>query len=211
MRYPIHMDLRGKRCVVVGGGKVAERKVQRLLESGARVSLVSPSATPALVDLASSRALTWDREPYQRRHLDGAFLAIAATDVSAVNAQVVRDALEREMLVSAADDPDAGNFITPAAVSRGDLTWTIFTGGSSPTLAAVLGEDLEAMYGSEWGGLATLLGVLRPAIQAIRGDAARKAGVRRIIADQRVREAIQAERFQEAEDRARECLCLSSE
>ena len=148
--YPIYLQLEGRRCVVVGAGKVAERKVAGLRAAGGAVCLVSPEATPGLQALVEEGAVEWKQEPYRTAHLDGAFLAIACSDKRQVNATVVRDAKKRNLLLLVADDPKAGSFISPVQVTRGDLVMTISTGGQSPTLAAVLRERLETQFGPEW-------------------------------------------------------------
>ncbi|MBV9849720.1 MAG: bifunctional precorrin-2 dehydrogenase/sirohydrochlorin ferrochelatase [Armatimonadetes bacterium] len=209
--YPIHADLQGKRCVVVGAGAVAERKVAALRECGALIRLVAPQATPPLQWLAEEGALTWMRNMYHAAHLDGAFLVIAATDLREVNEAVARDAQGRNILVCRADEPAGGNFLSPASVTRGDLVLTVSTSGLSPTLAAVLRRRLEDEFGPEWGPLTALMGCLREGIQAAGDEAARRAAVRRVIDDPIVREGLRGGNFAEAEARARECLSWSSE
>ncbi len=209
--YPIQVDLQDKRCVVVGAGSVAERKVRALRECGGAVRLVAPQATHALQRLAAEGLVTWVRTAYQVAHLDGAFLVIAATDLAEVNAAVARDAQARSLLVCRADDPAGGNFVSAASVTRGDLTLTVSTGGRSPTLAAVVRERLEQDYGPEWDGLTALLGVLRPQVQTVGDEAARRAAVRRVIDDSAVRDALRVGHPVEAEAQARKCLSSSSE
>src|SRR5258708_1636835 len=159
--YPIMVDLTGKQCVVVGAGHVAERKVMGLLVHTANVLLVAPSATAGLEALAWAGRITWVRASYQSAHLEDAFLVIAATDLDEVNEAVVRDARARNILVCRTDVPNEGNFVTPAQVVRGDLILAVSTSGSSPTLAAVLREDLDALYGPEWEQMTELFGALR--------------------------------------------------
>ncbi len=152
--YPISLNLESRLCLVVGGGKVAERKIKALLAAGAAVRLVSPDATPNLAALATDGKLDWRREAYAADGTDtrdGVFLVMACTDNRAVNAEVTRNAQAQQLLVLCADDPAAGNFVSAAQITRGDLVLTVSTGGGSPTLAAVLRERLEAEFGPEWG------------------------------------------------------------
>jgi siroheme synthase-like protein len=155
--FPVFLDLRGKRCVVVGGGAVARRKVAALLEAGAAVTVIAPSATgmPDGVDIIA--------RPFMPEDLAGAWLVIAATDDAEVNARVAREAEARHILVNVVDMPELCTMILPAVVRRGALRIAISTAGASPTLARALKEELEARYGHEYGELVTLLWQLRRA------------------------------------------------
>ncbi|MGO8671848.1 MAG: bifunctional precorrin-2 dehydrogenase/sirohydrochlorin ferrochelatase [Capsulimonadaceae bacterium] len=207
--YSIGLDLAGKACVVVGGGSVACRRARSLIESGGRVRVISPDATPELQSLARDGVLDWIPEPYRPDALDGALLAVAATDDSAVNERITIDGRARGVLVNRVDCPNEGDFIVPATVSRGDLTLTVNTGGASPSLAAVLREDLEAAYGPEWAGLAEVFARLRARLKERHAtDTARKQVVRAILDDVSVRDAIRSGNLCEAEARAVQCLSL---
>ena len=211
MTYPIHLNLQGRRCVVVGGGRVAERKVAGLRDCGADVCLVAPDATEKLRAWAESGTLHWRQSVYQEGCLDGAFLVVAATDSRDVNGQITQDAHGRNLLVCCVDDPGAGNWTSLSVVNRGDLTVTVSTGGKSPTLAAVLREQLGEQFGPEWAGLTELIGDLRASLQAIQSEAARKDAVRTMIEDKNLRTFIQNGQLLEAEARARQCLSSYSE
>jgi precorrin-2 dehydrogenase/sirohydrochlorin ferrochelatase len=210
-RYPIHVDLQGKRCVVVGAGPVAERKVRALLECGANICVVAPLPMQSMEQWAAKGLVTWIQARYESDHLDGAFLVIAATNIADVNADIAREAQERGILVCRADEPDRGNFVSVASMTRGDLTFMVSTGGQSPTLAAVIRERLAKEYGPEWEGLTALIGTLRPQIQAIGDEAARRSAVRQIVDDPAVHEAMRTGHFSEAEARAQKCLSSFSE
>lgn len=209
--YPIYLHLEGRRCIVAGAGKVAERKVAGLRAAGAAVCLVSPEATPGLQQLAEDGLVEWLREPYRSAHLEGAFLVIACTDKRQVNATVARDAKKRSMLLLVADDPKAGSFMSPIQVTRGDLVLTVSTGGQSPTLAAVLRERLEAQFGPEWELLIELMGQAREFVKTNPDEAGRKAAVRRVLDDAEIQAMLSAGQRLEAETRIRECLSLSLE
>ena len=211
MLYPVHLQLKGRGALVVGGGAVAARKVAGLRAAGATVRVVSPDVTPALAVLAEAGEIDWRHETYGTGALDGVFLVLACTDNGAVNAQVTRDAAERRLLVLCADDPDAGSFVSPTAIRRGDLLLTVSTGGSSPTLAAVLREQLENEFGPEWGALTESIRRMRGAIKALPDEAARKAAVRRVLDDPEVHRRLAAGENLEAEARIQECLSLFSE
>lgn len=211
MLYPLHLHLRGRRCLVVGGGPVAARKAAGLTQAGGLVALVSPQAAPALQASAEAGEIEWLQESYAEKHLDGAFLVFACTDSRAVNASVTRDAQARGLLTLSADDPESGDFVSPTVIRRGGLLLTASTQGNSPTLAAVIRERLEAEFGPEWAGLTALIGEARGLLQGSRDEAGRKAAVRRVLADAQVRQLIQDGRQLEAGARVRECLSSSSE
>lgn len=204
--YPLHVNLEGKQCVIVGAGKVAERKIETLRRHGAVIRLVAPQATPTLQALAESGAILWMRSLYHAGHLEDAFLVIAATDLREINATVARDAQERNLLVCCADGFEDGNFTTPAQVTRGDLTLTVSTGGSSPTLAAVLRERLEEQYDPAWAALTVLMGRLRPRLQQWKDESARRSAVRRVLDDPAVWEALTQDDLAGAQSRAETLL-----
>lgn len=156
--YPIVLTNLGQvRCVVVGGGAVAERKVGDLLEGGARPEVVSPTLTPRLLEWREAGCITHIAHDYEPADQTGAFLLIAATDDRAVNAAIAADGEHQGTLVNVADDPEAGNFHTVGAVRQGDLLLTVSTGGASPALAAYIRRELAARYSEEYARLLNLL------------------------------------------------------
>jgi precorrin-2 dehydrogenase/sirohydrochlorin ferrochelatase len=142
-RYPVALAVAGRRCVVVGGGRVAARKVASLLEAGAAVHIVSPTLADDLAALAAAGRVTAERRAYQPGDLRGAFLAIAATDARAVNAAVAAEARAERALVTVCDDPAASDLVGVATIRRGHLTVTISTEGESPAFARLVREELE--------------------------------------------------------------------
>ncbi len=214
MSYPISVNLEGRLCLVVGGGKVAERKIKSLLANGAAVRLVSPEATDTLQALAADGKIDWKREAYTAGGTGAAanvFLTMACTDNRAVNAAVTEDAQARQRLVLCADDSDTGNFVSLAQITRGDLSLTVSTSGGSPTLAAVLRERLEAEFGPEWAEMTALISRQRDQLKAMKSEAERKAAMRRVLDDAEVQSLLRAGKSLEAEARIRQCLFLSSE
>ncbi|MEW5909181.1 MAG: bifunctional precorrin-2 dehydrogenase/sirohydrochlorin ferrochelatase [Thermodesulfobacteriota bacterium] len=159
--YPIFLDIKGKACLVVGGGDVGSRKVKTLLECGACVTVISPEVIKPIQDLAETHIIQWKSHCYNTGDLDGFFLVIGATNDEAINFRISRDALERGMLCNIADRPDACNFILPSLVRRGDLTIAISTSGKSPALAKRLRKELEAHFGSEYSDVLRLMGAIR--------------------------------------------------
>ncbi|MBI2490575.1 MAG: bifunctional precorrin-2 dehydrogenase/sirohydrochlorin ferrochelatase, partial [Candidatus Rokubacteria bacterium] len=141
--YPAFLELGGRRCLVVGGGMVAERRVDGLLAAGATVTVIAPTLTPALAALAAEARIRHDRRTVAPGDLDGFELVLAATDSRQANAAVAVEARQRGGWVNAADDPAHCSFILPALVRRGDLVVAVATGGTSPALARAVREELE--------------------------------------------------------------------
>jgi len=164
--YPVFLDLRGRRAVVIGGGAVAEQKVLGLLSAGAHVTVVSPETTPRLAELAAAGGIDLRRRPYRSGDLAGAWLAIAGTDDRAANAQVWAEAEREGVLLNAVDDLDHCSFIAPAIHREGDITVAVSTSGKSPALAARLRQRVARLIGPAEARLCELLGELRPEVAA---------------------------------------------
>lgn len=156
--YPIFLNIQDKKCVVVGGGNVAWRKVCSLQEAGARVTVVSPEFCP---ELEKETGIERIQQKYDAGLLKGAALVIASTDDGEVNKKVYNDALERGILVNVVDKPELCSFIVPASVMRGDLCISISTGGASPALARNIRENLERHFGEEYNEFTKLLSEMR--------------------------------------------------
>jgi siroheme synthase-like protein len=169
--HPVHLDLRGRPCVVVGGGEVARHKVENLLEAGARVTVVSPTVVPALAALAETHEIVHHPRPYRTGDLTGAALAYVAVDDTAVQTAVAAEAGVTGVFVNVVDAPPLCTFIAPAIVRRGPVVVAISTGGASPALARRMREELETRVGAEYGLAATILAKLRPLVRAAHPDA----------------------------------------
>ena len=159
--YPINLDIQNRHCLVIGGGKVATRKVATLLKCGARVTVVSPEATDMLQSMEMSGSIRLINRPYRTSDLGGMFLVIGATDNKELNRQIYQDAENSGRLCNIADQPDLCNFILPSIVNRGDLILGISTSGKSPAFAKKLRKDLEKIYGDEYVLFLQLMGALR--------------------------------------------------
>jgi precorrin-2 dehydrogenase / sirohydrochlorin ferrochelatase len=155
--YIACLRLKGRRCVVIGGGEVGLEKVEGLLACDADVTLVAPEAHPALVELALEGSIRWDRREYLASDLDGCLIAIAATDNTDVNISVFDDAERRAMLVNVVDVPPLCNFILPAIVRTGPLAVAISTAGASPALAKRMKREIGELFGAPYATLAILL------------------------------------------------------
>ena len=154
--YPINLDIKGRRCLVVGGGAVGTRKVHTLLQCGADVTVISPQATNELSVLAEAGDIAMQKREYSSTDLEGIFLVIGATDDETLNRQVSADAQSRNLLCNIADRPAVCNFILPSIVHRGDLVITVSTSGKSPALAKKLRKALERQFGIEYADLLNL-------------------------------------------------------
>lgn len=163
--YPVYLNLTGKRCLVFGGGPVAEAKIAKLRHSGAAVAVVSPKVTPAIRDAALNGDVEWRDRHYQPGDLEGAFLGIAATDQRKVNQQIFQEAERLGVLLNVVDDPAQCTFIAPSVVQRGPVSVAISTGGASPALARKLREALTKDSALEW---ADLVGVLSEARRELK-------------------------------------------
>jgi siroheme synthase-like protein len=160
--YIACLKLSGRRCVVIGGGEVALEKVEGLLACDGRVTIVAPAAEPPLERYAAEGSITWERRAYAGGgDLEGAFLAIAATDDTDVNIAVYEDAERRAMLVNVVDVPPLCNFILPAIVRTGPLAIAISTAGASPALAKRMKREIEGRFGDSYARLAVLLNEAR--------------------------------------------------
>jgi len=203
--YPLYVDIEGKKCVVVGGGDVAERKVDSLVESGAGVEVVSPEFTPGLLRLAQEGRIKVIHRGYMPGDLKDAMLVIVATDNNELNREVHREAVENNIPVNVVDVPELCTFIVPSTVRRGDLIISISTSGSCPALAKNIRKQLQRVFGDEYARYCELLRDFRVDI-AKRYDSPeeRKRALNRLI-DSDVLELIREGKHQEVEERVRSC------
>lgn len=190
--YPIFLALAGRPCLVIGGGAVAERKVEGLLAQRAVVTVISPTLTARLEELAADGRIRRLSRAYSPGDLAGYQLAFVATDDAGVNAAVAREGRERGVWVNAADDPEHCDFILPSVLRRGELTVAVATGGASPALSRVIREELEGYFGEEYAALAGVVAEVRRELRACgrnpSGETWRRAlngDLRRLLAEGR--------------------------
>lgn len=170
--YPAFIDLKGKNCVVVGGGKVAERKALSLLRAGARVTVISPEITASLDKKKTGKAISHIKRAYRKGDLADAFLVIAATSDEGTNKEVSGDA---PGLVNVADVPSLANFIAPSVVQSGPLTIAVSTSGASPAMASSIRKELETLYGKDFASfIAFLKGLRKKALKELPDKKARE-------------------------------------
>ncbi|MCP4664963.1 MAG: bifunctional precorrin-2 dehydrogenase/sirohydrochlorin ferrochelatase, partial [Deltaproteobacteria bacterium] len=164
---PVFLELQGKTALVVGGGKVALRKVETLIECGAFVHLVSRELTDRLREWVDAGRVRLLGREFREEHLEGVFLVFVATNDSALNKRVSESAQGLGMLVNVADQPAHCNFIVPSMVTRGDLLLAISTAGKSPALARKIREELEVRFGPEYKTFLTLMGGWRKEVLSL--------------------------------------------
>jgi len=156
--YPVYLDLKGRKAVVIGGGKVAERKILSLLKAGAAVTVISPEITKRIAKEKLKGTIRHIQRGYRKGDLKNAFLAIAATDSVNINKKIFEDA---SCLINVVDSPSLCNFIVPSVMKRGPLTIAISTSGISPALSRSIRKELEKLYGPEFAVYLKLLDKIR--------------------------------------------------
>jgi precorrin-2 dehydrogenase / sirohydrochlorin ferrochelatase len=190
--FPIFLKLDGRRCLVVGAGKIAAAKIPGLLEAGAEVQVVAPQASAAVAELADAGLITWEERSFEKEDLQGKFLVIAATSSIELNQTIFAEAQERGVLCNAVDDPDRCDFYYGAVVRRGDLQIAISTAGNSPALAQRLREQLELQFGPEYGDWLEQLGSVRKQLFSSQTDPEARRNLLREIASQHAFDALHA-------------------
>jgi precorrin-2 dehydrogenase/sirohydrochlorin ferrochelatase len=166
--FPVFLNVRRKKCVVVGGGQVAFRKVRMLLDCGASVTVISPVLHPDLSELADKKSIQVIRRSYKPGDLKGAMIVVGATDVKKVNRKVADEARGVGALINVVDDPKPSDFIIPSFFRRGDLTVAVSTAGRSPALARKVRTGLEEKLGDEYRPLVTLINDVRSSLKRQR-------------------------------------------
>jgi siroheme synthase-like protein len=202
--YPVNLVVAGRRCVVVGGGRIAARKIKALLAAGAAVHVVAPNVGEQVDGWAREGRLELDRRPFAPSDLDGAWLATTATGVADVDRAVFEAGEARGIWVNSADDPEHCSFTLMSVVRQGDLVVTIGTGGRSPALAAWLRRRLQAELGPEYAVLLEILAGAREELLAA-GRSTEDAGWQPVL-DSGMLDLIRAGRVDEAKELLRACL-----
>jgi len=172
--YPVFLDLRGRDVLVVGGGPVAERKVETLLAAEARVTVVAPEISSGLRVLESGANVRIRTRSFETGDLEGVFLVVSATDSPVVQQEVAQQARKRRIPVNTVDTPDLCDFIVPAIAQKGDITVAVSTGGKSPVLAAELRNRLARDLTEGAARSVRLLGEVREEVHARIPDPGRR-------------------------------------
>lgn len=204
--YPINLKLAGRRCAVIGGGAVAERKALALISAGANVSVFSPDLTAKLAGLHQEQCLTWVARTYEIGDLNNFFLVFCATDQPHINRQAAEEAKAVGALVNIADAPELSDFYVPAHIAHGDLLLTVSTGGGSPALARQLKQEIAADYGPEYGHYLALVAKLRSEMKERLATAKDREKFWRETIDQEALDLLRHSKFSEAEERIRHAV-----
>ncbi len=204
--YPVYLSLRGKKCLVIGGGTVAERKVKSLFECGADVWVVSSSLTDGLGKLIEENQINYLHREYSPEDLEDCFLVISATGDSDTNKEVADDCFARNIPVNVVDEPDRCSFIVPSVMRRGDLCIAVSTGGKSPLLARKIREGLETLYGTEYAEYLELMGTLRKKIIQEVPDRQSRRKIFECLVNSDILELIQKGQEELVKEKVAQCL-----
>jgi precorrin-2 dehydrogenase / sirohydrochlorin ferrochelatase len=159
--YPVFLEMKDRRCVVIGGGAVAERRVEGLVAVGANVTVISPAITDRLRNMLTQGAIRHVAREYRTADRAGYDLVFVATDNSEINAAVANEARSLQIWVNSADDPEHCDFILPAVIRRGDLAVAVSTGGVSPAATRAIREELDEYFTADYGRFVQIAGEVR--------------------------------------------------
>ena len=203
--YPLLLDLHGKQCLIVGLGKVGQRKLATLLKAEPEQVTVLDMFSPEeitdtdLLELINHPAVTYQKKNFTIDDVTDMFLVFASTGSKEVNKQIADACAERNILCNVIDDPTAGTFTVPAHIESGDLLITLSTGGASPALSRKIKKELQEQVGNKYAPVVTLLGRLRPLILELANDTAENTAVFRKLVSSDIAEAIQMQDRNKAE------------
>ena len=204
--YPINLKIAGRPCAVLGGGRVALRKVHALLSAQAMPTVIAPTAEPELAALAADGRLCWQQSCYVPGMLQGYFIVICATSDAAVNRAALQEARQAGVLVNSATDPEDSDFFVPAKIERGDFLLTISTGGKSPAFTRVLRRQLETEFGDTYGCWLERLAVLRGEMRQQLATSDDRQDFWRFALDAHVMELVKQHKLKEAEEEIRNAI-----
>lgn len=196
--FPLFIELRDRKCVVVGGGTVAERKIEALIEFGAKIVVISMEENGKIRDLERNGRIEVMEREYSSGDLDGAFLAIAATDNPKTNEEIYKDALKKGIFINVVDCPERCNFIFPAIVKRGDMVIGISTSGAYPALSKRIRQKLETLFPNGFEVYLEILKDLRAkAGKRINDKEKRTEFLKKVLDDVLDKDISKAEEFKE--------------
>ncbi len=207
--YPIYLNLTSQECLVVGGGKVAERKVNTLLEYEARIKLVSPEVTPMIGSYAADNLISWRRGIFQPEDLAGISIVFAATGDNLVNQEISALCHQHGIWINAVDDPPNCDFLVPSILRRNSLCIAISTEGKSPLLAAKLRRELDSLIPIEYGEWVDILGKLREEIKRSDLGLAERQQLFESLVYSDLFDLLKEGKKDEVEERIKQCMsCL---
>ena len=204
--YPVCLDISGKLCVIIGGGRVAERKVKGLLDSGAYIRVISPEVTDELARLAEEGRIDWRKKSYKSDDLHKGWLVFAATNHREIQELICRQAEEKGQLINVVDDTGCCNFQVPATVRRGDLILAVSTNGKSPAVSAMIRKQLEGLFGQEYEVLLNLMAMIRQQAVTESATQADRKKIYKKILHKDIIEWIRAGKMNRLQDHLRDIL-----
>jgi precorrin-2 dehydrogenase/sirohydrochlorin ferrochelatase len=204
--YGIFLNLAGRRCLVVGGGPVAERKITGLLACQAEVTVVSPTVTDVIAAHANSGTISWEARAYREGDAARSFLVIAATHSQEVNARVYADAEAEGRLCNVVNDQTLGNFTVPAMVRRGRLQVAVSTGGASPAVAKRIRRELEEHFGEEYAAYLDQMAEIRQLLLGTVRDEWRRTKILQRMAELDLLPLLREGREAEARQLLEDCI-----
>ena len=188
--YPVFLDITDKRCLVVGGGKVAERKVAMLLQFNAHVIVVSPVMTKTLLKLGEEGKIEYFQRTYTAKDLDNTALVFACTDNSAINNKIKKEAARKNIPVNVVDTPDVCDFIVPSIIRKGDLTIAISTSGELPLLSKKLRQKIEEIVTDDYLEYLHIMGEFRKHLMKTVKEARKRGMIMKNIGKMDMQEVI---------------------
>lgn len=201
--YPMMMDISRKEVVVVGGGRVAERKIRDLVKCDASVTVISPEVTEPIEKMVERGFAQWLKREFDRNDLEHAFMVIAATDNRVVNHKISQICDYEGILVNRVDQPEASDFISPSVVRRGRLTIAVSTDGAAPSVSRRITEQLGEQFGFEYAAYLSLLDHARQtALKSIPEPSTRRAVLKALADDEELLRLVADRKNDEAQARA---------
>jgi precorrin-2 dehydrogenase / sirohydrochlorin ferrochelatase len=188
--YPVFLDITDKECLVIGGGKVAERKVTMLLQFKARVIVIGPVMTKTLLKLGEKGKIEYFQRSYTAKDLDNMALIFACTDNNAINTKIKKEAARRNIPVNVVDSPDVCDFIVPSIIKKGDLTIAISTSGVLPLLSKKLRQKIEEVVTEDYLEYLNIIGKFRRHLIKTVKEARKRAAIMKNIEKMEMREII---------------------
>lgn len=204
--FPIFINLDNKKCVIVGGGKVAERKAENLFAYGASITILSPSVTSKVQQWANEGLLNWRKKEFEKADIDGAFMVFASTDNYELNQLIANICHENGIMINSADDPEKCTFHVPAIIRRDSLGIAISTEGKSPLLAKKLRTEFEALIGEEYAEFLDMLAEVRTRIQESVSDINIRKKILESIVYSDILEHLKSGENEKARERIEACI-----
>jgi precorrin-2 dehydrogenase / sirohydrochlorin ferrochelatase len=209
--YPVALLLEGRPCLVVGGGRIAERKIASLRQAGASVRVVALEVSESVRRMADTGEIELHQRAFAVSDLDGVFLVIVATDNAYLNEHISAECRRRGQLVNVVDQPALCTFYVPATIERGPVSVSISTSGVGPALARHLRQLLEGVVGEEYGQLALLMGELRDEVKVTFDRQPERAAAWKRLLNSEVLDLLRRGETEAARRHARETMGLGAE